>query len=72
MPRYAMLDQSVTLKLEKTLGASAQSAGTVAYDQAWTVRSLTKLGFSVKLLRRTDRLANHSEPSVDFTWRTRL
>jgi hypothetical protein len=72
MPRYSLFDQSVTLKLEKTTGTRSNSASSLAYDQSWTVRSLTKLGFSLKLLRRTDRLANHSEPSIDFTWRSVL
>jgi hypothetical protein len=71
MPRYALFDQSVTFKLEKTLGARSISASTLAYDQSWTVRSLTKLGFSLRFLRRTDRV-NHREPSLDFTWRTPL
>jgi hypothetical protein len=72
MPRYALFDQSVTLKIEKTVGLRSHSASTLAYDQSWTVRSLTKLGFSLKFLRRTDPLANQREPSFDFTWRSVL
>ena len=72
MPRYALFDQSVTLRLERTMGMSASSASTLAYDQSWTVRSLTKVGFSLKFLRRTDSLVNQSEPSFDFTWRGAL
>jgi hypothetical protein len=72
MPRYALFDQSVTFKLEKTIGARSNSASTLAYDQSWTVRTLTRLGFSLKYVRRTDRLLNHGEPSLDFTWRSDL
>lgn len=72
MPRYSLFDQSVTFKVEKTTGARSDLASTLAYDQSWTVRSLTKLGFSLKFLRRTDRLVNQNEPSFDFTWRSVL
>jgi hypothetical protein len=72
MPRYALFDQSVTFKLEKTLGGRADSASTLAYDQSWTVRTLTRLGFSLRYLRRTERSVNHNEPSLDFTWRSAL
>jgi hypothetical protein len=72
MPRYALFDQSVSFKLEKTTGRRSDSAGTLAYDQAWTLRSLTKLGFTLKWLRRADALADRSEPSFDFSWRSRL
>jgi hypothetical protein len=72
MPRYALFDQSVTVKLEKSMGRRSHSASTLAYEQAWTVRSLTKLGFSLKFLRRTDGLVEQREPSFDFTWRSML
>jgi hypothetical protein len=72
MPRYALFDQSVTFKVEKTMGMRSDTASTLAYDQAWTMRSLTKLGFSVRFRRRSDGWVSRSEPSIDFTWRSAL
>jgi hypothetical protein len=72
MPRFAMADQSVTFKVERTAGMRSESTRTLAYDRSWTLSSLTNLGFSLKYLRRTDRLADRREPSIAFSWRGRL
>jgi hypothetical protein len=62
----------LSLKVEKTLGMRPQSASTLAYDQAWTLSPLTRLGFNLKLLRQTYSPANGFEPSIDFTWRSQF
>lgn len=71
MSRFVPADHSFSFKVEKSVGTRSESASTLAYDQSWTLSSLTKLGFSLKLLRRTYSPAEY-EPSVDFSWRGRL
>ena len=60
---------ALSLRLEKVTGANPESASSLAYNQSWTIRNLTKLGFDLKLLRATHSTANEFEPSFDFTWR---
>jgi hypothetical protein len=63
-------DGTLSLKLERTSGNRPESLSTVAYNQAWTMPNLTKLGFNLKFLRATYSPADDFEPSIDFTWRT--
>jgi hypothetical protein len=72
MSPFLAADNSLSLKIEKTLGMRAGSASTVAYDQAWALSPLTRLGFNLKLLRQTYSLANDVEPSINFTWRSQF
>jgi hypothetical protein len=72
MSRFMKADHSLTFKVEKSVGMRSESAGTLAYDQQWTLRSLTNLGFSLKFLRRNAVAALQHQPSIDFTWRGRL
>ncbi len=60
---------TLSLRVEKVTGAAAESASTLAYDQLWTIRNFTKLGFNLKVLRATRTTANELEPSLGFTWR---
>lgn len=71
LSQFLTADHGLTFKVEKTVGARSESASTLAYDQSWTVRSLTNFGFSFKVLRRTYSPA-HYEPSINFNWRTAL
>ena len=43
-----------------------------AYDQSWTLRSLTKVGFNMRLQRRAGGGADILEPSINLNWRTQL
>jgi hypothetical protein len=62
----------LSLKLERTAGMHDESSGTLAYDQSWRLGSLVRLGFTLKLLRRTNGIVENSEPSFDFSWRGKL
>jgi hypothetical protein len=72
MSRFLTADHGLTFKAEKTVGVGRESASVLAYDQAWTLRSLTSLGFKVEFPRRTHSPADDFEPSVGFDWRGRF
>jgi hypothetical protein len=65
-------DHAVSLKVEKTVGLRPESASTLAYDQSWTPRPLTELGFNLVLRRETYSAANDFTPSLTFTWRSQF
>jgi hypothetical protein len=71
MSPFLTADHSLTFKVEKTVGMRSESASTLAYDQSWTSSSLTRFGFSFKILRRTYSPEDY-EPSINFNWRTVL
>jgi hypothetical protein len=69
-PSFVPGDGTLSFKLERTSGNRPESLSTVAYNQAWTMTNLTKLGFNLKFLRQTYSLADDFDPTIDFTWRT--
>lgn len=71
MPQFLTANHSLSFKVEKTVGIRSESASTLAYDQSWSLSSLTNLGLSFKVLRRTYSPADY-EPSINFSWRTAL
>jgi hypothetical protein len=72
MPRFAAADQSLSFKVEKTVGTRRESTSTLSYDHAWTVSSLTNIGFKVEFPRRTYSPADDFEPLFGFDWRSRF
>jgi len=71
MPRLSASDHSLSFKVERIVGARPESASTLAYDQSWTLSPLTDMGLSLKVLRRTYSSLDY-EPSIDFSWHSRL
>jgi len=59
-----------SLRVDRVSGARPENASSLAYDQSWTMRNFTKLGFNLKVLRAAQSAANDLEPSLGFTWRT--
>ena len=71
LSQFLAADHSLSFKVQKTMGKRSESASTLAYDQSWTLSSLTKFGFSFRILRQTYGPLDY-EPSIDFNWRTPL
>jgi hypothetical protein len=69
---FLAADHTVSLKVEKTVGVRPESASTLAYDQSWTPRPLTELGFNLIFRRETYSAANDFAPSITFTWRSQF
>jgi hypothetical protein len=63
---------ALSLKLERISGATAESAKSLAFNHAWTLPNLSQLGFNVRMLRASQTTAGRLEPSVGFSWHTRL
>ena len=72
MPNFPAADQSLSFKVEKTVGTRRESASVLAYDHAWTVSSLTSLGFKVEFPRHSSSPADDFEPALGFDWRARF
>jgi hypothetical protein len=72
MPRLHAADQSLSFKVEKTVGTRVESASTLAYNHAWTVSSLTSVGFKVEFPRRSYSPADDFEPALGFDWNSRF
>ena len=72
MPNFPAADQSLSFKVEKTVGTRRESASVLAYDHAWTVSSLTRLGFKVEFPRHSSSPADDFEPALGFDWRARF
>jgi hypothetical protein len=69
---FVEADHSLKFRVERAVGARAERASMFDYDQSWSLSSLTKLGFNLRLQRRADGIANGVEPSINFNWRTEL
>jgi hypothetical protein len=64
---------ALKLKIDRIMGAGAQSARSVTFDHAWSVGAAAKLGVNVKMERTTSALDGAtSDPSVGLTWRWSL
>jgi hypothetical protein len=61
--------RAVRFKVERVDGSRPQSAKSVAYDHAWTVGQLGRVGFNFEMLRATYAPATGFAPSVGLTWR---
>jgi hypothetical protein len=72
LSRFLATDHGLTFKAEKTVGVHRESASVLAYDQAWTLGSLTSLGFKLEFPRRSSSPADDFEPSIGFDWRGRF
>lgn len=72
MSRFLPTDHGLTFKAEKTVGMRHESASVLAYDQAWTLGSLTSLGFKLEFPRRSSSPADDFEPSIGFDWHGRF
>jgi hypothetical protein len=72
LSRFLATDHGVTFKAEKTVGVHRESTSVLAYDQAWTVGSLTSLGFKLEFPRQSSSPADDFEPSIGFDWRGRF
>jgi hypothetical protein len=62
---------ALKIKLDRIAGARPETAGSVAYDQAWKV-GFAQLGVNLQMLRATHTTAGALQPSVGFTWRWSL
>jgi len=72
MSSFVAADHTLTFRVEKTAGVRPERASMFAYDQSWTLRSLTKVGFNMRLQRRAGGGADILEPSINLNWRTQL
>ena len=72
LSRFLATDHGLTFRAEKTVGTLRESASVLAYDQAWTLGSLTSLGFRLEFPRRSLSPADDFEPSIGFDWRGRF
>lgn len=72
MSRFLATDHGLTFKAEKTVGVHRESMSVLAYDQAWTLGSLTSLGFKLEFPRRSSSAADDFEPSIGFDWQGRF
>lgn len=72
MPDFVAADHTLTFRVERTAGARPERASMFAYDQSWTLGSLTRVGFNMKLQRRVGFEIDHVEPSIHLNWRTQL
>jgi hypothetical protein len=72
LSRFLTTDHGLTFKAEKTVGAQRESASVLTYDQAWTLGSLTRLGFKLEFPRRSSSAADDFEPAIGFDWRGRF
>jgi hypothetical protein len=69
---FVAADHTLSFGVEKAAGPRVERASMFGYDQSWTLRSLMKLGFNLKLQRRADGTADDVEPSIHFNWRSQL
>ena len=69
---FVPTDHALSFRVEKTVGARAERARMLGYDQSWTLSSLTQLGLNMRVQSRTLGAANNVEPWIQFNWRTRL
>ena len=72
MPDFVAADHTLTFRVERTAGARPERASLFAYDQSWTLGSLTRVGFNMRLQRRAGFEIDHVEPSIHLNWRTQL
>jgi hypothetical protein len=72
MPAFLGANHTVGFNVERKAGARSESARALTYDQAWTLRSLTKLRLNFRFRRHTQSGTASSEPSLDFTWRSKF
>lgn len=72
MPDFVAANHTLTFRVERTAGARPERASMFAYDQSWTLGSLTRIGFNMKLQRRAGFELDHVEPSIHLNWRTQL
>lgn len=72
MPHFPAANQSLSFRVEKTSGTRRESASVLAYDHAWTVSSLTSVGFKVEFPRYSSSPADDFDPALGFDWRARF
>lgn len=72
MPNFPAANQSLSFKFEKSVGSRRESASVLAYDHAWSVSSLTNLGFKLEFPRHSSSPADDFEPALGFDWRARF
>lgn len=72
LSRFVAADHGLTFKAEKTVGVHRESASVLAYDQAWSLGSLTSLGFKLEFPRQSLSPADDFEPSIGFDWHGRF
>jgi hypothetical protein len=72
LSRFLTTDHGLTFKAEKTVGPRRESASVLAYDQAWTLGSVTSLGFKLEFPRQSFSPADDFEPSIGFDWHGRF
>jgi hypothetical protein len=63
---------ALRLKIDRIVGAGAQSARSVAFDHAWSVGSAARLGVNVKMERTDVAAGATNDPSLGLTWRWSL
>jgi hypothetical protein len=72
MSRFLATDHGLTFKAEKTVGMRHETASVLAYDQAWTLGSMTSLGLKLEFPRRSSSPADDFEPSIGLDWHGRF
>jgi hypothetical protein len=72
LSRFLATDHGLTFRAEKTVGVHRESASVLAYDQAWTLGSLSSLGFKLEFPRQSSSPADDFAPSIGFDWRGRF
>ncbi|MGE0114463.1 MAG: hypothetical protein AB7T07_06230 [Steroidobacteraceae bacterium] len=73
MPNPGSSRNALSLKFEQSTGAQPESTSSLSYDQSWTLRNITRIGFNFRVLHRDSaNVAAPFQSSLRLFWRTQF